>query len=135
MKRTKKRQINDGISLSRTTLREELLRLKEERFPEDEFDRSFLKASGLNRATIGQVRDQSVPSIGNLLKWVKACGLQLSEFFTVYENALTGDGTKASKNGSLHAEHRLISTARVLAERGDPNDIQFVQGLMERLVP
>ena len=112
-----------GKKDDRGKIRDALLELKNTRFFKDDFDRNFIRISGLHRATIQQVSLNTVPTIENIQKWVEACGLTLSEFFKSLEDPA---GTTI--------EHPLILSARALLQQGDPENISFVRKLIETLV-
>ena len=110
--------------LDKETLRDELLKLTKDRFPHDEYDRAFLRASGLHRSTLTNVRmKDSLPTVENLIRWLEVCGVQPSEFFSALE-----------QGQPLAPEHLLLTEARNLARDGDPEEIEIVRGLMRSLV-
>lgn len=109
----------------RARIKMELLRIKKERFPNDEFDRQFLAISGLSRANINHVHQNSIPAHAGIKKWAAACGLTVTQFFARVEK---------SAHHKAAPEHPLILAARVLIERGEPRDVAYLTELMQRLV-
>lgn len=107
-------------------IRTRLKELRETHYPDLKEFTVKARIFDSNVRPIEAKNSRSLPSVRNLVRWVRACGLSLAAFFTEVE--------MIERDGKAETEHDLVLYSRALSER-DPVAADHLAEMLKRVGP